>query len=162
MNVVTSVANTWNVIRHWQIREESISIMQKIASCGNDCFVCPRYIATQSGDVIRLKEVAELWNRLGWRDTVVSPEEIMCYGCSSSNFCRYGIQRCASEREVDNCGNCKDYPCNLTIRSFGQTKIYAESIKEKCTEEEYQSLKVAFSSKKENLDEVRNKRLEFK
>jgi len=135
--------------------------MQKIASCGNDCFVCPRYIATQSGDVNRLKKVAELWNRVGWRDTVVSPEEIMCIGCSSSNLCRYEIKRCTSEKEVDNCASCKDYPCDLTIRSFEQTKIYAESIKGKCTEEEYESFTIAFFSKKENLDGIRNKRLKL-
>lgn len=142
--------NAQNVIRHCQIREESN--IQKIASCGNDCFVCPRYIASQSGDVIKLKEVAELWNRLGWRDIVVSPEEIMCYGCSSSNFCRYGIQRCASEKKINNCGNCIDYPCDLTIRSFEQTQKYSDFIMGKCTEEEYQCFKMAFFSKKENLD----------
>lgn len=126
--------------------------MNKMASCGNDCFACPRYVATQSGDVIRLKEIAELWNRLGWRDKAVSPSEIMCYGCSSSNFCRYGIQRCASEKIVDNCGNCKDYPCELTFRSIEMTQMYVKNIKGKCTEEEYQWFKIAFFSKKENLD----------
>lgn len=135
------------------------SNMQKIVSCGNDCFVCPRYIATQSGDVIRLKAVAELWNKLGWRDTVVSSEEIMCYGCSTSTFCRYGIQKCAFEKKVDNCGNCKDYPCILTSKSIEQTQMYVESIKEKCTEEEYKCFKIAFFSKKENLDKAWNKRL---
>lgn len=55
--------------------------MQKLAFCGNDCTVCPRYTATLSGDVLRLKAVAKLWNQLGWRDTIVPQEEIMCYGC---------------------------------------------------------------------------------
>ena len=156
MNVITRRRKPSG--RYTPLAEREKRNMQKIAFCGNDCFVCPRYIATQSGDVIRLKEVAELWNRLGWRDTVVSPEEIMCYGCSSSNFCRYGIQRCASEKIVDNCGNCNDYPCDLTIRSIEQTQMYVESIKEKCTEEEYQCLKIAFYFKQENLDRIRNRR----
>ena len=83
----------------------------------------------------------------------------MCNGCSSLNFCRYEIQKCASENEVDNCGNCEDYPCDLSIRSFEQTKIYAESTKGKCTEEEYKCFTIAFFSKQENLDGIRNKRL---
>lgn len=132
--------------------------MQKIAPCGNDCLACLRYIATQSNDISKLKEVAELWNRVGLRDKVVSPEEIKCYECSSVNFCRYGIQKCASEKKIDNCGRCNNYPCNLSTRSFEQTNKYAESIKKICTEEEYQQFMAAFFSKKENLDEVRNNR----
>lgn len=132
--------------------------MQRIAPCGNDCLACLRYIATQSNDISKLNEVAELWNRVGWRDEVVSPEEIKCYGCSSVNFCRYEIQKCASEKKIDNCGSCNDYPCNLSTRSFEQTKKYAQSIKDICTEKEYQQFTGAFFSKKENLDKVRNNR----
>ena len=51
-------------------------IAVKIASCGNDCNECPRYIATQSGDKEQLKEVAVLWRRVGYRDKIVSQEEI--------------------------------------------------------------------------------------
>ena len=126
--------------------------MKKLAYCGNDCAVCPRYTATQSSDVMKLNEVAKLWNQLGWRDTIVSSEEIICNGCSSSNFCRYGIQPCATENAVDNCGKCQNYPCNLTFKSFEQTEIYAESVRRKCSDEEYQCLKIAFFSKKKNLD----------
>lgn len=126
--------------------------MKKLAYCGNDCAVCPRYTATQSSDVLKLNEVAKLWNQLGWRDTIVSSEEIRCNGCFSSNFCRYGIQKCASEKKVDNCGKCKEYPCNLTLKTFEQTHIYAESVKRKCSDEEYQFFMTAFFSKKVNLD----------
>jgi hypothetical protein len=129
--------------------------LQKISSCGNDCTMCPRFTATQSGDVLRLKAVAKLWNQLGLRDTIVSPEEIMCYGCSTSSFCRYSIQKCAFDKNVENCGYCKEYPCDYTIKSFEQTQIYAESIKGKCTEEEYRTFELAFFSKKENLDSVK-------
>jgi len=128
--------------------------MQKLAFCGNDCAVCPRYIATQGSDVMKQNEVAELWHNLSWRDTIVPVEEIMCYGCSSSNFCRYGIQKCASEKNVDNCGTCNDYPCSITLKTFETTQIYTESVKGKCSDEEYQCLKIAFFSKKVNLDKA--------
>ncbi|GAB6152908.1 hypothetical protein JCM17380_16580 [Desulfosporosinus burensis] len=130
--------------------------MQKLAFCGNDCVVCPRYTATQSSDVLKLNAVAKLWNQLGLREAIESPEKIMCYGCSSSSFCRYGIQQCATENAVDNCGKCQGYPCNLTFKSFEQTEIYAESIKRKCSDEEYQRLKKAFFYKKENLDKAQS------
>jgi hypothetical protein len=129
-------------------------IMQKLAYCGNDCTVCPRYIATQISDVLKLNEVAELWYKLGWRDKIVPVEEITCYGCSSSNFCSYGIQKCASEKNVDNCGKCNDYPCNLSLKTFERTQIYTESIKGKCSDELYQCLMTAFFLKKENLDKA--------
>ncbi|AFM40976.1 hypothetical protein Desaci_2001 [Desulfosporosinus acidiphilus SJ4] len=126
--------------------------MEEIAFCGNNCTACPRYTATVSGDILRIKAVAELWYRLGYRDTIVSVDEIMCYGCPTSSFCRYEIQQCASEKKVNNCGSCKEYPCYLMIKCFEQTQKYAESLKWKCTEKEYRCLEIAFFSKKENLD----------
>lgn len=132
--------------------------MKKIALCGNDCAVCPRYTATQSHDDVKLNEIVKLWYKLGWRDKIVSAKEIMCYGCSSSNFCRYGIQNCASEKNVDNCGKCNDYLCKLIYKAFKQTQIYIESVKEKCLDEEYQCLMNAFFSKKENLDKAHSQR----
>lgn len=90
-------------------RKKGEEFMQKLAFCGNDCAVCPRYTATQSSDVLKLNAVAKFWNQLGWREAIESPEKIMCYGCSSSSFCRYGIQQCATENAVDNCGKCQGY-----------------------------------------------------
>jgi len=52
-----------------------------LAPCGNDCSACPRQLATASRDPARLAAVAELWHFLGWRDRVVSNEEIACHGC---------------------------------------------------------------------------------
>ncbi len=85
--------------------------MLRLASCGNDCNVCPRYIATRAGNAERLREVAELWFRLGLRDTLPSADEMACYGCSSMPWCRHGIRECAQEKGVDNCGQCQEYPC---------------------------------------------------
>jgi len=126
--------------------------MLKLASCGNDCNFCPRYTATQSDDVERLKEVAALWNRVGWRDVVVSPEEMVCYGCSSANWCRYDIRKCVLEKKVDNCGECKGYPCENVLKTFEQTELYAKDCREKLSKEDYERFHKAFFSKSENLD----------
>lgn len=128
--------------------------MLKLALCGNDCNTCLRYIATQSGDIEQLREVAAIWRRRGWRDHVVPPEEMVCYGCLSANWCRYSIRECALEKSVDNCGTCNDYPCDKVLEMFERAKSYAESMKEKCLKEEYEYLLQLAQSKKENLDRV--------
>ena len=140
----------------WTFAVSGGIIIKKLAFCGNDCSECPRYIATEKGDISILEKVAELWNRLGWRDTIVSPKEISCHGCSTSCFCSYGIQQCASNKEIDNCGMCTSYPCDLSLKSFEQTKIYSESIKGKCNDEDYQRCYVAFFLKKDYLDNARS------
>lgn len=56
--------------------------MQKIiAACGNDCSACPRYVAPpyEKSDE-ELKYTAELWLEIGYRDRLVSNEEISCIG----------------------------------------------------------------------------------
>ena len=132
----------------------------KLAFCGNDCSHCPRYRATRSLDRGKLYEVALLWNRIGYRDTVVSPEEIACEGCASSNWCRYEIRRCAIEMGVANCGECDDYPCRNILGAIEKTTTFERGIKENCTGEEYALLFNAFFLKKENLERARRSRQE--
>ena len=129
-------------------------LMLKLAFCGNDCNVCPRYIATLSGDEEQLKEAALMWKRAGWRDAVLSPEEIVCHGCSSVSWCRYGIRECALEKGVDNCGKCQDYPCEKLLKAFERTESYAKNIKESFSKEDYECFQKAFFLKKESLDRV--------
>ena len=126
----------------------------KLAACGNDCNQCPRYIATQSGDQSKLKEVAILWNRVGYRDKIVSPEEIACHGCNSSNWCRYGIRQCIIEKRVSNCGECEDYPCENILGAIEKTLTFAENIREGSSEEDYKRLHNAFFLKRANLEKV--------
>ncbi len=54
--------------------------MGKITLCGDNCIYCPRYNAKTDDELF---EAAELWYRIGWRDRLVSKEEIKCDGCSS-------------------------------------------------------------------------------
>ncbi len=53
---------------------------ERITLCGDNCIECPRYNAHTETE---LRKVAELWYRVGWRETVVSVQEIVCVGCSS-------------------------------------------------------------------------------
>ena len=52
---------------------------ERITLCGDNCIECPRYNAHSEAE---LKRVAELRYRVGWRDRVVTNEEITCSGCS--------------------------------------------------------------------------------
>lgn len=53
-----------------------------IAACGNDCSVCPRYITHPYEKTDEeLRHTAELWMKIGYRDYIVTNEEISCTGC---------------------------------------------------------------------------------
>ena len=57
-----------------------------LAACGNDCSVCPRYIKEPYVKTeIELAHTAELWYKIGYRDYIVTNEEISCTGCKEDN-----------------------------------------------------------------------------
>jgi hypothetical protein len=127
--------------------------MERLGICGDNCGLCPRFIATRSDDEEKLNEVAELWMRLGFREVVVSPGEIECHGCSPEIKCAYPLQRkCALDKNLENCGRCDDYPCELVFRALSITESSARSWKGRCSKNEYRSLAEAFLKKKEYLD----------
>lgn len=81
---------------------------ERITLCGNNRIECPRY---NSHIEAELRKVAELWYRVGWRDTVVSGKEIACAGCSSNKFCTYGLVACTEKHGVEKCNQCKEFLC---------------------------------------------------
>ena len=120
-----------------------------IAACGNDCSVCPRHLPKTDGE---LRHTAELWKDIGYRDRIVSNEEISCTGCKPENLCRYNIIGCVSAKGLSNCGECAGYPCEKITECFAATERFAPGCKAACTEEEYETLRKAFFEKKKNLD----------
>lgn len=44
-----------------------------ITLCGDNCLECPRYLAQTEEE---LRQVAELWYRVGWRDSIVPAAEM--------------------------------------------------------------------------------------
>ncbi|MEW6516043.1 MAG: DUF3795 domain-containing protein [candidate division FCPU426 bacterium] len=128
---------------------------ERITYCGGRCDLCLRYIATQSKDPAQLAAVAELWHRLGWRDRILSADEISCQGCTPSSWCRYGIAACAAGRNVANCGECADYPdCTRLQDMFQRNAVYHEICKQRCTPEEYARLRESSFSKRRYLDKA--------
>ena len=123
-----------------------------IAACGNDCAACPRYTAHPCEKTeTELRQTAELWMKIGYRDRIVSNEEIACTGCSPENWCRYRVVRCCTEKGIPTCSACSLYPCERVRECFAVTQSFEPKCREVCTEAEYAQLKLAFFEKKQNL-----------
>ncbi|MDF2611766.1 MAG: hypothetical protein K0R92_3240 [Lachnospiraceae bacterium] len=93
---------------------------EKITLCGDNCIECPRYNAHSEEE---LKNVAELWYKVGWRDTVISNEEISCTGCQ----------------------------CEKIQEMLKLSAEYRRKCKAVCTEQEFIMLENAFFDKENNL-----------
>lgn len=123
-----------------------------IAACGNNCVMCPRYIGEPYVKTeVELEHTAELWYRIGYREHIVSTEEISCSGCKEDNWCRYKVVKCVNEKNIENCGQCSQYPCDKINECFEVTKSFEPFCKKLCTEEEYETIRKAFFEKEKNL-----------
>lgn len=120
-----------------------------IAPCGDDCSVCPKYTAQTSEE---LQKVAELWNKVGWTDKILSLEKIKCYGCSNHKICSYGLLDCLKKRNIQKCNQCADFPCDKIGEMLNKTKDYASRCKKLCSETEFEILRKAFFEKEINLE----------
>ncbi len=127
---------------------------QKISFCGDVCSECPRYIATITNNTIELKDLAELWFRLGFRSEVVKPEELKCYGCNKNMTCSNGINSCEHLSNINNCGECGHFPCDKINAVFQKTDNANKTCREKCSESEYEILMRAFLNKQQILEEI--------
>lgn len=95
--------------------------------------------------------MAELWYRVGWRDSAVPNEEIACSGCSTHKQCTYHLVECIREHKVEKCNQCYKFPCRKISDMLKRSKDYQQKCREVCTEQEYSSLEKAFFNKEENL-----------
>ena len=128
--------------------------------CGDRCDVCPRYIASQNKRIDELKKVAILWKKAGFRNNLDSPNNLVCEGCNKEKECAYdNIKQCCISKNIENCGNCREYPCNLINKAFKKTR----DIEIKCSKilnpDDFKSLKIAFFQKKEYLDNENKKKI---
>lgn len=120
----------------------------KISLCGDNCSKCPRYKAKTEDE---LKSVAELWYKVGFRNKIVSTEEISCKGCSPEKECSYNLIQCTKENNVQKCNECKNFTCDKINKMLERSKENQQRCKELCTKEEYEILHKAFFEKEINL-----------
>ncbi len=121
---------------------------EKITLCGDNCIECPRYNAHSEEE---LRSVAELWCRVGWREHVVSNEEIKCEGCHSHKQCTYNLVECTKEHSVYKCNQCVEFPCEKIQSMLKRSAEYQSRCKEICSDVEYEMLEKAFFDKENNL-----------
>ena len=93
-----------------------------------------------------------MWQKIGYRDRIVSNGEISCAGCRPENWCRYRVVKCCVEKGIKNCSECSEYPCNNMKECFSVTRSFEPKCREVCTDAEYEQLKKAFFEKEENLN----------
>ena len=123
-----------------------------IAACGNDCAACPRYTAYPYEKTDEeLHHTAELWMKIGYRDHIVTNEEISCTGCKPENWCRYRVIKCCEEHGIKTCGACCEYPCDNIKECFSVTKSFEPMCRKVCTDDEYKRMEKAFFEKEKNL-----------
>ena len=128
-----------------------------IAACGNDCAACPRYITYPYEKTDEeLHHTAELWMKIGYRDHIVTNEEISCTGCKPENWCRYRVIKCCVDRGIKTCGECTEYPCDNIKECFAVTKSFEPMCQQVCTDNEYKRLVKAFFEKEKNLRHMKD------
>lgn len=126
-----------------------------LAACGNDCSACPRYVVPPYEKTEEeLRHTAELWMKIGYRDRVVSSEEISCYGCRPENWCRFNVAKCCEQKGIATCGACPNYPCRTIKDCFEVTRSFEPMCRKVCTKEEYEQIKKAFFEKEQNLNAI--------
>ena len=131
--------------------------MSLIGVCGDDCSCCPRYSATQNGKPEDFERVKELWVRLGFRDPSFPVKDLACYGCGLDSRCAYPeLRACAYKKNLENCGLCNEYPCEMMMEAFVETERLKPLAMCKCTSEEMDILNKAFFHKKQVLDQIHN------
>ena len=97
----------------------------KIAYCGEDCSVCPAYIATINDDEILRKKTAESWSHFG----DLTKDKIECLGCKSTgpifepcNNCK--IKTCCIEKNIVDCSYCMDIDACSQLTSPSRKTTY--------------------------------------
>ena len=82
--------------------------------CGLDCKKCNCYVATvEDDDNLRVVTAAMWTNQYGHE---FKKEDINCLGCEGEGIkCGYcsmcEIRACATEKKVDECKKCPEFPC---------------------------------------------------
>lgn len=119
-----------------------------ITLCGDDCLKCPRYNAATDKE---LAHIAELWYKIGWRDSVLSAEEMRCEGCAPGKKCTYGLVECTSGHNVSKCSECAEFPCAKIDELLDRSHGYEKKCAEICSPGEFETIKAAFFNKEINL-----------
>ena len=107
-------------------------VSEMIAYCGLNCVTCQIYLATRETDPKkqrRMKEqiVQAIKKYYGQEERVEDIND--CDGCKAQNGRLYSgcwkcqIRKCASEKRLENCAYCSEYPCDKLSKFFDSEDI---------------------------------------
>ncbi len=117
--------------------------------CGDDCAVCPRFLARTDEE---LHETAVFWHQAGWRDHVVSNDEIRCAGCGSRSICSFMLLPCTLEHGVKACRECPEFVCEKVRSTYQRSEAKKSQCEKVCeTQAEFKMLCRAFYEKEANM-----------
>ncbi len=121
-----------------------------ISLCGDDCAVCPRFLAKTDDE---LHQTAVFWEKAGWRDRVVSNEEISCTGCASKGVCAFGLLECVKSHGVSRCQQCREFVCEKIKKAMENSDAKKATCKNACeSEKEFELFCRSFYEKEKNLN----------
>lgn len=135
----------------WYVKKyDELKVTKPIISvCGDDCAVCPRFLASTEEE---LHETAVFWYKAGWRDHVVSNEEIKCTGCGCRPDCSFKLLPCTKEHGVSMCSECSDFVCEKVKNTLSGSYKKMLNCKKACESEiEFELFKRAFYEKEKNM-----------
>jgi hypothetical protein len=91
-----------------------------IAYCGLNCAECGAYMATQNNDQALREQTAAEWTKAYGSEC--KPDMINCHSCKTGVLVGYcyecGVRKCASAKNVVNCGVCAEFKTCKTINDF--------------------------------------------
>jgi len=96
-------------------------VTTNIVYCGFDCHECLIYKATLKADT-EYKEFVR--SKYSSKDYTLRLEDINCTGCYKDSeklfkFCKEcEIRICGIAKDIDNCGECDNYPCEKLEKAF--------------------------------------------
>jgi hypothetical protein len=96
------------------------NVKNLVGICGLYCGTCPYYLAYRKNDTACLTKLAQ--------EECASIEELRCDGCLSENVschckaCRHGFRTCASEKGVNWCFECSEFPCQR-LKDFTEIHV---------------------------------------
>ena len=144
--------NGVRAMKWYEDRLKELAAAEPVYSvCGDDCAVCPRYLARSDKE---LRETAEFWMKAGWRDRIVSNDGIRCRGCGTRGTCSYMLLPCVQEHGVKACRECAGYPCEKIRKMLANSAMKEAQCRAACSSErEFAMLRRAFYEKEKNLAE---------
>jgi hypothetical protein len=103
-----------------------------IAYCGLDCAECGAYKALKNNDQALREKTAVEWTKM--HNFNFTPDMINCTSCKGSGVqvghcSECEIRKCASGKDVVNCGACGEFKTCKTINDFiAQVPFVAENL----------------------------------